>query len=68
MYEYEGNNLTKKLTKLTDHSRTHLSDIITQYRAIFSDDSSLPDETMDDGLLYGWMNKMITDYLTALDK
>eukprot|EP00027_Filamoeba_sp_ATCC50430_P004536 CAMPEP_0168555300 /NCGR_PEP_ID=MMETSP0413-20121227/8255_1 /TAXON_ID=136452 /ORGANISM="Filamoeba nolandi, Strain NC-AS-23-1" /LENGTH=644 /DNA_ID=CAMNT_0008586129 /DNA_START=51 /DNA_END=1985 /DNA_ORIENTATION=- len=56
------------LTKLTDNCRTHLSDIITQYRAIFSDDSSLPDEPMDDGLLYGWMNKMITDYLTALDK
>eukprot|EP01114_Cavostelium_apophysatum_P013075 TRINITY_DN3086_c0_g3_i1.p1 TRINITY_DN3086_c0_g3~~TRINITY_DN3086_c0_g3_i1.p1 ORF type:complete len:590 (-),score=143.50 TRINITY_DN3086_c0_g3_i1:10-1779(-) len=62
-------NAYNYLTKLTDYSRTHLFDIITQYRAIFSDDSSAQDEPLEDGgLLYGWMIQVISDFLATLEK
>lgn len=41
-------------------------DIVTQYRAIFSDEVST-DETNEDGLLCGWMNEIVSDFLTTLD-
>ena len=57
-----------QLTKLTDSSRSHLFDIITQYRAIFSDDNSSDDSLEYGSILFGWMNEIIGSYLTALEK
>lgn len=70
-YTYVRNTITDihtaQLTKLTDASRTHLFDIITQYRAIFSDETAQDDPMEDGGLLYGWINEIIGEFLKALN-
>ncbi|EGG23685.1 oligomeric Golgi complex component [Cavenderia fasciculata] len=54
------------LTKLTDCCRTNLFDIVTQFNAIFSDDSD-DDTNIDDFILYGWIELKISHYLTTLE-
>ncbi len=52
-----------QLSKLIDHSRNHMFDIITQYSAIF------PDDPADGGLiLYSWINHKVAGFLAALDE
>ena len=55
---------SSQLSKLTDESRNQLFDILTQYRTVFPDDS----ESEEGGLLYGWANKIISDYVATFQR
>lgn len=46
--------------------RTHLFDVVNQYRAIFSDDTSGSEENYDSGLLFSWSMHQITSHLKTL--
>jgi hypothetical protein len=52
------------LGKLIDASRAHIFDIITQYRAIFSDDQP----GVDGGVLYGWIMEKISSFMQVLSR
>ncbi|GAB1603246.1 conserved oligomeric Golgi complex subunit 8-like [Argonauta hians] len=64
------------ITKVIEASRVHLFDIITQYRAIFSDDDTLLPSTpsASDGLFhlqhsspfYSWLTLKVNQFLTSL--
>ena len=46
--------------------RTHLFDVVNQYRAIFSDDTSGNEENCDGGLLFSWAMHQIVSHLKIL--
>ncbi|KAK9715783.1 hypothetical protein RND81_06G189100 [Saponaria officinalis] len=46
--------------------RSHLFDVVNQYRAIFSDDTSGSEENYDGGLLFSWAMHQITSHLKTL--
>ncbi|KAK4757865.1 hypothetical protein SAY87_019166 [Trapa incisa] len=46
--------------------RTHLFDVVNQYRAIFADDTSGSEENYDGGLLFSWAMHQITSHLKTL--
>ena len=46
--------------------RTHLFDVVNQYRAIFADDTSGNEENYDSGLLFSWSMHQITSHLKTL--
>lgn len=46
--------------------RTHLLDVVNQYRAIFADDTSGSEKNYDGGLLFGWAMHQITYHLKTL--
>lgn len=46
--------------------RTHLFDVVNQYRAIFADDTSGSEENYDGGLLFSWAMHQITAHLKTL--
>lgn len=46
--------------------RTHLFDVVNQYRAIFADDTSGSEENYDGGLLFSWAMHQITSHLNTL--
>eukprot|EP00850_Spirogloea_muscicola_P002714 SM000010S04352 [mRNA] locus=s10:1079419:1087306:+ [translate_table: standard] len=54
------------LKRMTDCHRVHLFDVVMQYRAIFSDDTSGLEERGDGGLIYSWAMHRITSYLSVL--
>eukprot|EP00850_Spirogloea_muscicola_P019449 SM000190S04885 [mRNA] locus=s190:168772:176683:- [translate_table: standard] len=54
------------LKRMTDSHRVHLFDVVMQYRAIFSDDTSGLEERGDGGLIYSWAMHRITSYLSVL--
>jgi len=63
------------LCKVTDLARTHMFEIITQYRAIFLDWTSNADEEdnaagggADAGLLYAWANARVTHFSGVLER
>lgn len=54
-------NVQSYLKEFIEVSRTHIFDIITQYRAIFSDEAQ-----EDAGLLFSWVNQKVERFLTIL--
>jgi len=65
-----SNSSRVQLNKLTDTSRAHLFEIITQYRAIFTDDSnnSEMDGVTDSNILHSWLTHKVSDYLETLER
>ena len=60
-----GNSVYDQLMQLIDHIRVHGFQIITQYRAIFADDTSAADASWDSsGLLFGWATEKVS-YLVS---
>lgn len=54
------------LNKLTDTSRAHLFDIITQYRAIFTDNPSSSAAVCESNMMHSWLVHRIEKYLDCL--
>lgn len=59
------------MKRMTDRHRVQLFDVVTQYRAIFADDSSGVQEeaggaAIDGGLLYNWAMHRVSIYLRVL--
>jgi hypothetical protein len=46
--------------------RTHLFDVVNQYRAIFNNDKSGSEENSDGGLLFSWAMHQVSNHLTTL--
>jgi hypothetical protein len=59
------------ISKTVEASRVHLFDIITQYRAIFTDDDLLlsvsDDRTGDSNLFHGWVVQKVSQFLQTLE-
>jgi len=58
----------KHITSTMDVMRVHLFDIVTQYRAIFSDETVLLDQApVDNRLLFSsWLSRKVEEFLTTL--
>lgn len=61
------------LTKTVEITRVNLFNIITQYRAIFNDEESMPisslkNEINENIIFYTWINDRIADFLSTLDE
>ncbi|KAK5914858.1 hypothetical protein CesoFtcFv8_000505 [Champsocephalus esox] len=58
------------ITKTMEACRVHLFDVITQYRAIFSDDEDpLPGGQVNEAAIFhGWVVKMVSEFLQTLER
>ncbi|KAK1890613.1 Conserved oligomeric Golgi complex subunit 8 [Dissostichus eleginoides] len=57
------------ITKTMEACRVHLFDVITQYRAIFSDDDPLPGSQVNEAAIFhGWVVKMVSEFLQTLER
>lgn len=66
MDDLDQGNPYDYLKRIADCHRVHLFDVVTQYRAIFTDDTSGNEEKYDGGLLYSWAMHRITLHLAVL--
>ncbi|GLJ36703.1 hypothetical protein SUGI_0738640 [Cryptomeria japonica] len=64
--ELDQGNVSEFLKRMADCHRVHLFDVVTQYRAIFADDTSGNEENYDGGLLFSWAMHRITSHLNVL--
>ncbi|KAK5934788.1 hypothetical protein CgunFtcFv8_020211 [Champsocephalus gunnari] len=58
------------ITKTVEACRVHLFDVITQYRAVFSDDEDpLPGGQVNEAAIFhGWVVKMVSEFLQTLER
>ncbi|KAG6556242.1 hypothetical protein Mapa_002183 [Marchantia paleacea] len=66
--DLDRSNPYEYLKRMADCHKVHLFDVVTQYRAIFADDTSGHEENSDGGLLYSWAMHRITTHLTVLQE
>jgi hypothetical protein len=64
--DLDQSNPYEYLKRMADCHRVHLFDVVMQYRAIFSDDTSGHEENTDGGLLYSWAMHRISSHLNVL--
>ncbi|XP_021886908.1 LOW QUALITY PROTEIN: conserved oligomeric Golgi complex subunit 8 [Carica papaya] len=64
--DLDQKNAYEYLKGMINCHRMHLFDVVNQYRAIFSDDSSGNYENYDGGLLFSWAMHQITSHLKTL--
>lgn len=64
--DLDQKNAYEYLKGMINCHRMHLFDVVNQYRAIFSDDSSGNEENYDGGLLFSWAMHQITSHLKTL--
>eukprot|EP01018_Ginkgo_biloba_P022744 Gb_37671 [translate_table: standard] len=64
--DLDQGNVYEFLKRMADLHRVHLFDVVTQYRAIFADDTSGSEENYDGGLLFSWAMHRITSHLNTL--
>lgn len=64
--DLDQSNPYEYLKRMADCHRVHLFDVVNQYRAIFSDDTSGHEENTDGGLLYSWAMHRISSHLNVL--
>jgi len=55
------------IMKTIEACRVHMFDIITQYKAIFSDEDTLSSETSEAILFHSWVQKKIQQFLAILE-
>lgn len=56
------------ITKTVEACRVHLFDIITQYRAIFSDDDPLAGPPGEAAIFHGWVAQRVAEFLVTLQR
>ncbi|PRQ27993.1 putative oligomeric Golgi complex subunit 8, cullin repeat-like-containing [Rosa chinensis] len=64
--DLDKRNAYEYLKGMINFQRQHLFDVVNQYRAIFSDDTSGNEENHDGGLLFSWSMHQITSLLKTL--
>lgn len=64
--DLDQSNPYEYLKRMAYYHRVHLFDVVMQYRAIFSDDTSGHEENTDGGLLYSWAMHRISSHLNVL--
>lgn len=64
--DLDQRNAYEYLKGMINCHRTHLFDVVNQYRAIFADDTSGNEENYDSGLLFSWSMHQITSHLKTL--
>jgi hypothetical protein len=64
--DLDQRNAYEYLKGMINCHRTHLFDVVNQYRAIFADDTSGSEENYDGGLLFSWAMHQITSHLKTL--
>ncbi|KAG8048871.1 hypothetical protein GUJ93_ZPchr0009g2125 [Zizania palustris] len=64
--DLDQRNVYGYLTGMVSCHRTHLFDVVNQYRAIFNNDKSGSEENYDGGLLFSWAMHQISKHLTTL--
>ncbi|KAK9101395.1 hypothetical protein Scep_024825 [Stephania cephalantha] len=64
--DLDQRNVYEYLKGIVSCHRTHLFDVVSQYRAIFSDDTSGNEENYDGGLLFSWAMHQLTSLLRTL--
>ncbi|XP_078179591.1 conserved oligomeric Golgi complex subunit 8-like [Carex rostrata] len=66
--ELDQRNVYDFLKDMVNCYRRNLFDVVTQYRAIFSNDKSGSDENYDGGLLFSWAMHQVKNHLSTLEE